>query len=264
MKMALNRVWIPSPNHSSRGGSGVRLIVVHTTQGGGTDTYRSLGNYFANPAAEVSSHVGVDDTPGEVGEYVTAGDKAWTAGNANPYSIQAELCAMAEWNRVQWEQHPTMLDNCKQWIQEEAGRFNIPIRKISESEAAAGQAGVVGHTDLGFAGNDHWDPGPNFPWDLVVSGAPASPGGGGGGSQPAPGGPAPPFPGTLLRDFTAGHGTATWQQQMANRGWSIDVDDMYGSQSAHICTQFQREKGLGADGIVGPETWAATWNVPVT
>ena len=31
--MALKRVWDPSPNWSSRGGSGVRLVVVHTADG---------------------------------------------------------------------------------------------------------------------------------------------------------------------------------------------------------------------------------------
>jgi N-acetyl-anhydromuramyl-L-alanine amidase AmpD len=258
--MSLKRVWIPSPNHSSRGGSGVRLIVVHTAEG--ATTYQSLGNYFANPSAEVSSHTGIDDTPGTIGEYVTAGNKAWTAANANPYSIQTELCAFAEWSRGEWENHPVMLENCAAWISEEAGRYGIPIRKLSESEAAAGQAGVVGHADLGFAGNDHWDPGPGFPWDRVVSGAPASPAGPSAPSVPS--GPAPPFPGTLLRDFTQGHGTATWQQQMVNRGWSLAVDDMYGAKSAQVCRQFQGEKGLDVDGIVGPDTWNATWNAPVT
>jgi N-acetyl-anhydromuramyl-L-alanine amidase AmpD len=74
----------------------------------------------------------------------------------------------------------------------------------------------------------------------------------------------PPYPGTLLVDFTAGHGTATWQAQMAHRGWAITVDDQYGPQSAQICRQFQAEKHLSVDGIVGPQTWEAAWTAPVT
>ena len=31
--MSLKRVWIASPNYSSRSGSGVRLVVVHTAEG---------------------------------------------------------------------------------------------------------------------------------------------------------------------------------------------------------------------------------------
>jgi len=56
----------------------------------------------------------------------------------------------------------------------------------------------------------------------------------------------------------------TWQQQMKNRGWTIGVDGLYGSQSESVCRQFQSEKGLSADGLVGPDTWAKSWTAPVT
>lgn len=56
----------------------------------------------------------------------------------------------------------------------------------------------------------------------------------------------------------------TWQQQMASRGWAIGVDGAYGSQSQSVCRQFQQERGLSADGLVGPKTWQASWSEPVT
>lgn len=56
----------------------------------------------------------------------------------------------------------------------------------------------------------------------------------------------------------------TWQQQMSDRGWAIDVDGWFGSQSDSVCRQFQSEKGLEVDGVVGPMTWDATWTSPVT
>jgi peptidoglycan hydrolase-like protein with peptidoglycan-binding domain len=56
----------------------------------------------------------------------------------------------------------------------------------------------------------------------------------------------------------------TWQQQMHNRGWNITVDGDYGSQSQSVCISFQKEKGLSADGLVGPQTWGASWTAPVT
>src|SRR4051812_24272378 len=107
--MALQRVWLPSPNLSNRSGAPVRLIVIHTTEG--ARTYRDLGNFFANSASQVSSHVGIDDTPGVVGEYVKPDKSAWTAGNVNGCSVQAELCAWARWDRAEWMRHPTMLEN---------------------------------------------------------------------------------------------------------------------------------------------------------
>ena len=56
----------------------------------------------------------------------------------------------------------------------------------------------------------------------------------------------------------------TWQDKMRSRGWSISVDQIYGPASESICRQFQSEKGLGVDGLVGPETWSTTWTAPVT
>jgi hypothetical protein len=83
-------------------------------------------------------------------------------------------------------------------------------------------------------------------------------------TPPQTGGTAPPWPGTVLVDYTAGHGTAQWQRQMQARGWAIDVDDQYGPASAAVCRAFQQEKGLAVDAMVGPDTWAATWTAPVT
>ena len=175
--MTLARHWIGSPNYSSRGGSGVRLIVVHTAEG--ALTYQSLGSFFANPASGVSSHVGIDDTHNTVGEYVTRANKAWTQANANPVAVAAELCAFAAWSTGEWNQHPAMLENCANWIAEEAAAFGIPIRRLSPGEAQGGGAGVCQHVDLGSWGGNHSDCGPGFPMDLVLEMA-------GGGAVPPP------------------------------------------------------------------------------
>lgn len=165
--MALKRVAIPSPNYSSRGGSAVRLIVLHTAEG--ALTYQDLGSFFANTASGVSSHVGIDDTVGTVGEYVQRSGKAWTAANANPYSVQAELCAFAEWDNAEWQRHPTMLANTAQWIAEEAAAFGIPIISLTDAQAQDGSSkGVCQHASLGSAGGGHWDCGLAFPIDQVL------------------------------------------------------------------------------------------------
>ena len=168
----LTRVAIPSPNYSARG-SGVRLIVLHTAEG--ARTYQSLGAYFANPASQVSSHVGIDDTPGVVGAFVKRENKAWTQANANPFSVAAEMCAFAAWTTAEWHQHPTMLSNCATWIAEEAAAFGIPIRRLSPVQAQGGQAGVCQHVDLGAMGGNHWDCGGGFPMDEVISMAAGAP-----------------------------------------------------------------------------------------
>jgi peptidoglycan hydrolase-like protein with peptidoglycan-binding domain len=55
-----------------------------------------------------------------------------------------------------------------------------------------------------------------------------------------------------------------WQQQMSHRGWYVPVTSRFDAASDTACRAFQAEKGLAADGKVGPATWAATWTAPVT
>jgi hypothetical protein len=169
----LQRVWIGSPNYSTRSSS-VRLIVLHTAEG--ALTYQSLGNYFASSSSGVSSHTGIDDTAGVVGEYVHRDRKAWTQGNANSYSVAAELCAFAEWDAAEWSRHPQMLANTAAWVAEEADAFGIPLVRLSAAQAQDGySAGVCQHVDLGAAGGGHWDCGPAFPIDDVIAMAQGGP-----------------------------------------------------------------------------------------
>lgn len=55
-----------------------------------------------------------------------------------------------------------------------------------------------------------------------------------------------------------------WQSQMKTRGWSITADGVYGPQSESVCRQFQSEKKLASDGLVGPQTWSTSWTAPIT
>jgi peptidoglycan hydrolase-like protein with peptidoglycan-binding domain len=268
--MGLQRVWIPSPNYSSRGGATVRLIVLHTAEG--STTYESLGNFFASSSSGVSSHVGIDDKLGKIGEYVTRGNKAWTQGNANPVAVSAELCGFASWSTSQWKNsHANMLNNTARWVAEESGKFGIPITRLTASQAQGTGRGVCQHVDLGSWGGGHVDCGTGFPMDYVLDMARDMLGGGDGGTpptdeKPPSGGTAPPL---HVDYFGQSHNSTcpdvqVWQAQMSGRGWTISVDGDFGPQSDNVCRQFQSEKGLSVDGMVGPDTWGATWSAPIT
>ena len=164
---ALSRRWMPSPSYSSRGGATVRLIVLHTAEG--ALTIEELGNFFARSTNQVSSHTGIDDKLGVIGEYVKRGSKAWTAANANPVSVQTELCAFAKWSSSEWSKHPDMLENCSRWIAEEARAFGIPVVKLTPQQAQGSGRGVCQHNDLGSWGGGHWDCGGGFPMDSVIA-----------------------------------------------------------------------------------------------
>ena len=91
-------------------------------------------------------------------------------------------------------------------------------------------------------------------------------------NRPAP--PPPPAPGTtpawpsrflLLTDpMMRGDDIRTWQQRMSDRGWRIAVDGWFGLESLSVCKTFQAEKSLIIDGVVGRQTWDASWTAPIT
>ncbi|MFG1997864.1 CHAP domain-containing protein [Spirillospora sp. NPDC048911] len=87
----------------------------------------------------------------------------------------------------------------------------------------------------------------------------------GGGSAPAPGAGAPAWPGRYFRypPITSGADVRRWQGRMRQRGWRLDADGQYGPRSAQVCRDFQAEKGLEVDGVVGRDTWAAAWTAPI-
>jgi hypothetical protein len=177
--MPLKRIWIPSPNYSSRGSAGVRLIVLHTAEG--ARTIESLGNYFQRPRLDASSHVGADDKVNTVGEYVKRANKSWTQAYFNPESVSIELCAFAAWSTEEWHKHPNLLANCAAWIAEEAKQFGLPITKLTALQAQGTGRGVCQHVDLGSLGGGHHDCGPGFPMDYVLDLARS-----GSGPKPAP------------------------------------------------------------------------------
>lgn len=62
------------------------------------------------------------------------------------------------------------------------------------------------------------------------------------------------------------HELRRWQQRMIDRGWIFHhgADGLYGPETRENTLAFQREKGLKVDGLIGPVTWRAAWEEPVT
>jgi Putative peptidoglycan binding domain len=56
----------------------------------------------------------------------------------------------------------------------------------------------------------------------------------------------------------------TWQARMRVRGWTITPDGLFGPETDGVLRQFQHEKGLGVDGLLGVKSWGAAWSLPVT
>ena len=181
--MALKRIWKPSPNYSSRGGSSVRLVTVHTSEG--AQTNGSLYNYISQASAQVSYSISVDNqSPGTCYEYVSRANKPWSQANYNPVAVTGCFCtasgASSGWSRDYWlKNQDSAIRNMAQWVAEECAFFNIPIVALSDSQAQGNGRGVCQHRNLGANGSNHSDCGSNFPMDYLIDLAK-------GGSAPVP------------------------------------------------------------------------------
>lgn len=69
----------------------------------------------------------------------------------------------------------------------------------------------------------------------------------------------PAYPGKPLeKGMENNKHVAIFQAKMKARGWKrMKADGDFGDITKDLVTQFQREKGLKTDGIVGPKTWKA-------
>lgn len=153
------------------------LIVFHCMEAPekGT-TAKSVGNFFAGlygPAPKASAHIGVD--PDGIYEYVKEEDIAWHAKGANGNGWGVELAGYAKQTRQDW------LDNTSLLILEYAARRcaikalkdGIPMVALSIDDLRRDKPrGFTTHVDVNKAynpGETHWDPGPGFPMDLIMT-----------------------------------------------------------------------------------------------
>ncbi|MGL5082039.1 MAG: DUF2272 domain-containing protein [Microcoleaceae cyanobacterium] len=133
--------------------------------------------------------------------------------------------------------------------------FDIDVDGLygPESESVARQFQESKGLDVdGVVGPDTWEA--SFGTDSVEP--PSEP--------PVDSGDVPPYPGYLLtyepgETLSYDANVELWQQQMKDLGFEIDVDGLYGPQSEAIARQFQESKGLDVDGVVGPDTWDASF-----
>jgi PKD repeat protein/N-acetyl-anhydromuramyl-L-alanine amidase AmpD len=81
-------IWTPAPscNYSSRSGTAVSAITIHTVQG----SYAGAISWAQNCSSNVSYHYVVRSSDGQVTQMVYETDKGWHVGSENPYTIGYE------------------------------------------------------------------------------------------------------------------------------------------------------------------------------
>lgn len=208
----------PSPNHDSRGGQPVDMLVLHYTDMLSCD--EAVGR-LCDEAAQVSAHYVVSEG-GEVFQLVDENQRAWHAGeshwrghnNINARSVGIEICNPGHSHGYV----PFPARQMKEVIklaQEIIARHAIPERN------------VVGHSDIAFLRK--LDPGELFDWRQL--------GRTGVGIFPFE---ARPLIGPELKRGDSGKEVMRLQTALANWGYGLKLDGDYGVKTEQCVTAFQR------------------------
>lgn len=156
----------PSGNYREGRLKRIRLVVIHSGETGeGSTAAEGMGNWFANPAASGSAHIGVDSD--SACRYVDDNDTAFGAQGANADGLHLEHAGRAGQTTSQWADaySKATLDNgstiCAEW----AVKYDIPARWLTDAQLRDGVSrGFTTHEQCKRVfGGSHWDPGPNFP-----------------------------------------------------------------------------------------------------
>jgi hypothetical protein len=151
-------------NYSSRNGVSPKIIVWHQTvsRERGIASQDALTAYANRRSSGVSWHLLIGRTNGLCTFSVPLTMKAWTQGNANPFSIGIEVEAYGD--------EPTYVSGLGERrllaVTRELGRrYGIPMRKGLVQNCRVVRSGVVEHSDLGACGGGHADV---TPWPTAV------------------------------------------------------------------------------------------------
>jgi N-acetyl-anhydromuramyl-L-alanine amidase AmpD len=157
-------------NSSSRGSTPVIWVGVHTAEGPvGKGAAQNLLAFFKRSTSSSCHAIADDDVL--LDNLVPYARSAWTLRNGNSRSDNIELCGLAGWSRAEWLQHPGLIKNCAKWVASRCKARGIPLTHIGAAGVRSRSEGVIGHVDYtnGTGDGTHWDPGPGFPWDIMLS-----------------------------------------------------------------------------------------------
>lgn len=149
------------------------LIVVHTNEGPeGPSTAEGLANFLRH--APDNYNVIVDENSA----IRTAFDNecVWGAGGVNSRAWHICVTGRAAFPAAVWADpsESAAVGHVADLVRQAAAKLGVPL--VRTTDTRPGNRGVCGHVDVSRYHPEsmgHTDPGPNFPWDRVLSAAPA-------------------------------------------------------------------------------------------
>lgn len=157
-------IWsaTPSCNRSSRSGTAISAVTVHTIQG----SYAGAISWAKNCTSNVSYHYVARSSDGQITQMVDESQKAWHVGSANPYAIGIEhegYVSDASWYTT------AMYNGSANLVRDitQSGYGMLPTRTYfgapsSGTNTLGACTHIKGHQH--FPNQNHTDPGVNWNW----------------------------------------------------------------------------------------------------
>ncbi|AYB69452.1 endolysin [Corynebacterium phage Juicebox] len=164
-----------TPNDDGRATKPRNLLCIHTFEDDGTWSADRMAKYQQSPAAGGSYHL-VIDLNGRIARENDDAFIPWAAMfTGNRVAFHFSLSGKASWTRQQWLARPKQMDALAKVLAAYSKAKGIPLIRRGPQDVRAGKWGVCGHDDISkaFGESTHWDPGPNFPFDVVIDKAKA-------------------------------------------------------------------------------------------
>ena len=158
-------IWNPAPscNISSRAGTPVSAITIHTIQG----SYAGAISWSQNCASSVSYHYVVRSSDGQITQMVDEAYKAWHVGSENPYTIGYEHEGYV--NDPSWytqAMYEASADLSRDIVN---SGYGIPALRTYYGLATVGTNLIGGCTKIKghqhYPNQTHTDPGINWDWE---------------------------------------------------------------------------------------------------
>ncbi len=160
-------IWNPaaSCNYSSRSGTAVQAVTVHTVQG----SYAGAISWFKNCAASVSAHYVLRSSDGQVTQMVLEADKGWHVGIHNPYTIGLEHEGFVEAPSTWYT--TAMYNSSADLVRDilNSGYGIAPLRTFHNPPGLAWNTtfglctAIKGHVN--YSSQTHTDPGSGWDWE---------------------------------------------------------------------------------------------------
>jgi hypothetical protein len=133
-------------------------------------TAENVANYFASGKVKASATLCIDND--SIVRSVDDGDVAWAAPGANSDGLQLELAGYANQGKEGWLDvySRAVIENAAKATAQYCVKYGLPVKHLTPAQINAGEKGIVSHADVNatYHKSTHTDPGPTFPWDLLL------------------------------------------------------------------------------------------------